>query len=373
MKGKEYFDISGSDVAILSVSPAKQKGNLTASIENGQLKLAYKGTGTAKYTLSVQNKAKWTQPIKITGKVSKVNVSKLALKASKTKVTINTNYPEIVTVGISVKGNSSLPVELSSICSPNTDALLIDTDSETKTIKIHLDPNKTIAARKYTVTVEGKIGENKIKKTKVTITVTDKKPTVKLSAKGSINVANREASGITYTASIKNTDAVIAKAVITNENALYYKVHMEDEKKFSIKALPNVPITAGKKSQIKLRIVLSNGYVLADDIAVTIKPVSKLPNIKVSATKGTIDKNGADVLPVRLAYDKGVTISDVRFTGKNSENFIITRKDEHLLNIRLSDKGANLRKGKYTLKYEMSISGTDNKKKVTKSIKITVK
>lgn len=203
---KTVFDLSGS---VLELVSAKTKAEgLTATVENGSLKLTQTGAKGGKYTLNVTN-PNWTKTLTLTGKISKVDVAKLTMKASKTKATLNTKYNDRVAINLSVKGNASLPVVIETEVKPVSDALAIVVSEDNKHMTLGVAEGKTLAAGKYTISVVGKIGEEKTKATKLTLTVTDKEPEVKLSAKGSINILNRDLSGITYTAAVKNTDADI--------------------------------------------------------------------------------------------------------------------------------------------------------------------
>ena len=199
-----------------------------------------------KYTFNVTN-PNWTKTLTLTGKISKVDVKKLTMKASKTKATLNTKYKDSVTVNVSVKGNASLPVVIDKEVKPATDALAIVVSEDNKRITFGVAEGKTLAAGKYTISIAGKIGEEKTKATKLTLTVTDKEPEVKLSAKESINILNRDLSGITYTATIKNTDAGIKSVELTDDSVLTFKIAKGNNKTFVLKALKDAAAIDTKK------------------------------------------------------------------------------------------------------------------------------
>lgn len=378
LNSKNPYNISGCSIKVdtLTVTPSAQKDKLQIGVDNGQLKLTYTGNGTAKYTFYAVN-PNWTKDIKISGKITKVDIKKLSLKASKTKATINIHnditIPETAQIDFSVKGNCSLPIVLKHSCTPESDALKIEADKENKKITISTDKEKSISPRKYTIKVWGEINGQATKQTKLTITVTDKIPTFKLSAKGSINLANRDISGVAYTAAIKNTDAEISKVKITDSNMLRFSVKKNSGKKFTVKALKTAnDLQKNQKYTIKLRLTLSNGYQFPVDV--TVKPTIKLPKLKVSVPKKpTLELQSGKTVSLRLNYDKGYVISDAKLTSKNSEYFTITMNGQNALAIRLADDEASLPPKIYSLKYQIYIAGADNTKPITKNIKITVK
>jgi len=372
LSGKAVYDITDSAVELLNVSPASQNGQLQAAVKDGQLQLTYKGTGTAKYKLKVSN-PNWTKDLNLSGKIAKVDVSKLALKSEKTKAILNTTYQETVKSVFSVKGNNSLPVELKYSWTPQTDALMVEITGN-KNITVRVAPDKTAAPRKYTLKVWGELDGAKTKAASLAVTVTDKAPAVKLSAKGSINMANRELSGITYTANIKNTDAGISKVAIVDENTLRFSVKKDDSRKLSMKALKKAKgIEKNRKYSVKVHIQLSNGY--EQDVTVTVKPVNKFPKLTVNAPKKpVITQSAKNAVWVKLAAENGYEIEKiVLVNGKGSENFTLTMQGQTMFSIQLADHVSEIVAKTYTVKYQVYFAGADNSKPMTKSMKIAVK
>lgn len=372
LSGKTVYDVTDSAVELLSVSPANQNGQLQASVKAGKLQLIYKGTGTAKYKLKVSN-PNWTQDLKLAGKITKADVSKLVLKADKTKAILNTAYQETVKSVFSVKGNDSLPVELKYSWTPQTDALMVEI-TDNKNVTVRVAPDQTVAPRKYTLKVWGELDGVKTKTANLAVTVTDKAPIIKLSAKGSINMANREMSGITYTATIKNTDASILKAAIVDDNILRFSVKKDDSKKLTMKALKSAKgIEKNRKYPVKVHLQLSNGY--EQDVIVNVKPVNKLPKITVNAPKKpTITQSARNPIWVKLAVENGYEIDKiVLVNGKGSENFTLTGHGQTMFSIQLADNANEIAAKTYTVKYQVYFVGADNSKPMTKSVKITVK
>jgi len=371
LSGKNVYDISNSVVEIVSVNPASQKENFQSTVEAGRLLLTYHGTGTARYKLKVKN-PNWAKDINLSGKISKVNVSKLSLKATATKAILNTKYQEMIQTGFSVKGNDSLPVILKYECIPQTDGLKIET-LENKLITVSAAQDKTVAPGKYKLKIWGEIDTAKTKASNLTITVTDKEPAIKLSAKGSINIANRDFSEMIYTATIKNTDAVLSKVEIADRNVLRFGVKKEDCKKFAIKALKSAKdIEKNKKYPVKIRISLSNGYVC--DMTATIKPINKLPKIKVIAPKNpVISRNTKNPIKITLTPENGYEVQRVVLVEqKGSENFWLSMNEQNIIIFGVAKNSSVLTEKSITLKYQIYITGADNSKPMTKNLKISI-
>lgn len=373
---KAVFDLSGSSFEAV---PAKTKAeHITAAVENGSLKLTQSGENAkgGKYVFNVTN-PNWTKTLTLTGKISKVDVSKLTMKASKTKATLNTKYNDSVKIDISVKGNESLPVVLEPTVAPQTDALKVQVSGNHKSITLSTAEGKQLASGKYTISVAGKIGEEKTKVTKLVLTVTDKEPEVKLSAKGSINILNRDLSGITYTATIKNTDAQIQSAVLTGNSVLAFKVVKNDGSSLTLKALKTAKsIDTKTPYEIKLMLTLTNGAVIKDgkNVTLKVKPVDKLPKIKVDAPKKPVlSKSAKNGVAVKLDVEAGYQIDRIELDGKDKDKFDVQMNGQESFTISLAKNAGSIDSKAYSVKYKLYFAGANaNTKQLTKSIKITV-
>lgn len=373
---KEVFDLSGSSFAI--VSEKTKAENLTASVENGSLKLTQTGENAkgGKYTFNVTN-PNWTKVLTLTGKISRVDVAKLTMKMSRTKATLNTTNNDSVKISLSVKGNASLPVVIETGVKPVTDALAIKVSEDNKDITLGVAEGKSLALGKYTISVAGTIGEEKTKATKLTLTVTDKTPEVKFSAKGSINILNRDLSGITYTAAIKNTDAEIESAEITGDSVSTFKVVKNDGKKLTLKALKGAKdINTKKPYEVKLKLTLSNGAVIENVKGVTlkVKPVDKLPKIKLDAPrKPAISKAAKGGVAVQLDMEAGYRIAKVELDGKDKDKFAVTQNGQSAFTISLAENADSIVAKSYSVKYKLYFDGANaTTRQITKSIKIKV-
>ncbi len=370
---KTVFDLSG---AAFEPVTNKTKAQISAAVENGRLKLTQTGEKDGKYTFNVTN-PNWTKTLTLTGKISKVDVKKLTMKASKTKATLNTKYKDSVIVNVSVKGNASLPVVIDKEVKPATDALAIVVSEDNKRITFGVAEGKTLAAGKYTISIAGKIGEEKTKATKLTLTVTDKEPEVKLSAKGSINILNRDLSGITYTATIKNTDAGIKSVELTDDSVLTFKIAKGNEKTFVLRTLKDAAAIDTKKPyEVKVKLTLSNGAVIKDTKGVTlkVKPTDKLPKVKINAPKKpAVSKAQKNSVAVKLDMEAGYRLAKIELDGKDKEKFAAAINGQSAFTISLAPVAGEVAPKAYTVKYKLYFEGANTTTKpMTKSIKITV-
>ncbi len=357
LSGKEEYDISGAEVKSVSAS----KNDVTASVEDGKLKLGYTGSKSTSYKLTLEND-NWAKDVTVSGKISKTDFSKLSLKASKTKATINTKYPESITVSFAIKGNSGLEFTTKYQVAKSDAPITVTEDGNSLVITA----NTGAKNGNYKISVWGQSadGSAETKKTTLTVAVTDKEPTVKLSAKGSLNVLNSE-SGITYTAVIKNMDATVAE--VTNLNNDNFDVTIADSNKLFIKASDEASIKAGTKYTAGFDIVLSNGYTLSGN-EVKIKPVSKLPKIKAVTTNASMASD--DSADIGLTYEDGYTISSVELvSSKDSAYFDISIDEHNTVTIGLKDAASKPSKKSCTLKYKVYLEGTD--KAVSLKLKVT--
>lgn len=356
LSGKEEYDISGAEVKSVSAS----KNDVTASVEDGKLKLGYTGSKSTSYKLTLEND-NWAKDVTVSGNISKTDFSKLSLKASKTKATINTKYPESITVSFAIKGNSGLEFTTKYQVAKSDAPITVAEDGNSLVISANTGAKKG----NYKISVWGQSadGSAETKKTTLTVAVTDKEPTVKLSAKGSLNVLNSE-SGITYTAVIKNMDATVAE--VTNLNNDNFEITNDGNKLF-LKASDGASIKAGTKYTAGFDLELSNNHTLHVN-EVKIKPVSKLPKIKAVTTNASMASD--DSADIGLTYEDGYTISSVELvSSKDSAYFDISIDEHNTVTIGLKDATSKPSKKSCTLKYKVYLEGTD--KAVSLKLKVT--
>lgn len=384
---KEVALGAGSEVTSMTDTVTAEKQ------QNGQLLLKYSGTKTKSYKLSVTDK-NWTAPLTLTGKITMVK--SIATALGTTSVTMNMAHNK------QTNGVLTIPVEAKNNMESITRIETIGADSKTKKLlesgylsisfqrsgqyfELGLAENVPagIKAGTYTIAVTGYIAldgeEFKLTKAnlKVKLVNATTKPDVKLTAKSSINLANREGTAIIYTPKITNMTTTITGVKATGENAKYFKTKLLSDGKIEVRAVPEVSMST-VKYPLGLEMTFANNA-LPVVKNVNIKPTNKLPSIKASATKGTIYK--ASVNNVKWSVynagdfgsieDKGITVVET----KASANFNFSVSKTNVITVSLKPEvKRTIKKGTYTISYQVKVKdAAANVKPKTLKMTITIK
>lgn len=384
---KEVALGAGSEVTSMTDTVTAEK------TQNGQLLLKYSGTKTKSYKLSVTDK-NWTAPLTLTGKITMVK--SIATALGTTSVTMNMAHNK------QTNGVLTIPVEAKNNMESITRIETVGADSKTKKLLesgylsisfqrsgqyFELGLAETvpagIKAGTYTIAVTGYIAldgeEFKLTKAnlKVKLVNATTKPDVKLTAKSSINLANREGTAIIYTPKITNMTTTITGVKATGENANYFKTKLLSDGKIEVRAVPGVSMST-VKYPLGLEMTFANNA-LPVVKNVNIKPTNKLPSIKASATKGTIYK--ASVNNVKWSVynagdfgsieDKGITVVET----KASANFNFSVSKTNVITVSLKPEvKRTIKKGTYTISYQVKVKdAAANVKPKTLKMTITIK
>lgn len=384
---KEVALGAGSEVTSMTDTVTAEK------TQNGQLLLKYSGTKTKSYKLSVTDK-NWTAPLTLTGKITMVK--SIATALGTTSVTMNMAHNK------QTNGVLTIPVEAKNNMESITRIETVGADSKTKKLLesgylsisfqrsgqyFELGLAETvpagIKAGTYTIAVTGYIAldgeEFKLTKAnlKVKLVNATTKPDVKLTAKSSINLANREGTAIIYTPKITNMTTTITGVKATGENAKYFKTKLLSDGKIEVRAVPEVSMST-VKYPLGLELTFANNA-LPVVKNVNIKPTNKLPSIKASATKGTIYK--ASVNNVKWSVynagdfgsieDKGITVVET----KASANFNFSVSKTNVITVSLKPEvKRTIKKGTYTISYQVKVKdAAANVKPKTLKMTITIK
>ncbi len=367
--GKQKVDAAGM---IFGSAKSKLEGITLTGNGNG-VDISYSGRKSGIYQVSISSDD-WTGDVTAQGKITVVDRKKLALEADTVKVTINTNeaYNETVHVAVGIKGNRGIPVVLNA--SESKQRLTIAEEKDGFEISAPAGTPKGT----YKVKITGNVGGTAVKAVTVTVTVTDKAPEVKLSAKGSINLADRAHTGMTYTVTLKNLPVgLVAEDVLLDENsAKYFSAEVENGK-VAVRALDAARIHAKQKYPVTMTLILSNGMeVTAKPVNVT--PVDKLPKVKVTTVNGKIYKTGE--APNLAVYDlksgtAGIRLNVLRMSVEQDkkgvfQNFEVDLEEDR---IKVSLTNTNLKAGTYNLNCRLIVSEADNSKPVKVKLKVVVK
>lgn len=364
--GKTIVDTDGMTFANVTLS------GVELTEQNGRVSVDCPGSKSGSYKTTV-SKDTWTSDVTVSGKVSVVDAKKLALEASVSKITINTNEGcnEPVTVSVAVKGNSAIPVTLNATETKNT---LTIVEESLDTFEI----SAPVGAKKgsYKVKITGTVNGVAVKPVTVTVTLTDKTPEVKVSAKGSINLANRAGTFIVYTPSVKNLPESLSveDVQLDTESSRLFSADLEGGK-VVVKAFNGTKIRAKQKYSVNMTFILNNGMEVTTAKAVTITPVDKLPKVKVANISTNLYKtDSSHEARYQLRLDNGYTISRLIVEPDKKglyQNFDVTLNEDNTVSVNLNRK--DLKAGTYNLTCQVIIAEADNSKPVKVKLKVVVK
>ncbi len=366
LNGKTPVDTEGMEFADITLSGLSMK-------ENGEgVEVDYTQTKGGNYRVSI-HKDTWTCDVTASGKISVLEAKKLALAADVTKAVINVSaeeYREPVEVRICVKGNDGIAPELSV---KEAKGVLNIEQSEPGVFRI----SAPMGAKKgsYPVVINGTVNGTAVKKVTVTVTVTEKAPEVKLSAKGSINIANRKNTSVVYTPSVKNLSAGLSVESV--------ELDQESRKKFSaemaegrivLKALPET-VLRSEKCKVSMIYTLSNGMKVASVKPVTVSLTEKLPKVRAVAHRTNLYRtNPGYTAQYQLQLDEAYEIERLRVVEDKkgvSGKFDVSMDENHVVTVRLAGQG--WKAGTYNLTCQVILHEAANKKPVSVKLKVVVK
>jgi hypothetical protein len=210
-----------------------------------------------------------------------------------------------------------------------------------------------------------------LKKTTLSIVLTNKVPTVSLTAKGSIDLIQRADTSILYTPKVTNVTAQVVDVRLKGTYAKYFESQMEDGKiKISV---TDAPMSTKISYSVDVVSILDNGMEVTKNVK--IKPVSKNPKVTAGLTKGILFKASGNLARFGLASSVETAEIEqvVRVTDKNSKYFDFAYEDDKVT-ISLSEEAAKLKPGNYTISYKVYFEGAAyNVAPVTMKFTATVK
>lgn len=365
-QGKVQIDTTG--MIFMNAQPQ----NVALAAENGNVKVTLNGTKAVSYKVNVR-KETWTSDVTVKGKIKLVDAKKLAITTNAKKFVANTNaaYNEEIIIKANVKGNCGLPVVLQAKDTKKA-LTVVKKSADTFAVSVPAETKKG----SYKIQIIGTIGGVSLKSTTVTVSVTNAAPTAKLSAKGSINLANRANSGITYKVALKNlpADLTVTKVTLDAVNNELFGATIENGT-VVVRALKGAKLKAKQSYAVNMTFTLSNGKKISTGKAVVIKPVDKLPKIKVKAISQNLYKTNDDkVASYQLQYDAAYTVNRIYVEADKkgvSENFDVVLKEGNVVEVSLKNGG--LKSGTYNITCKAIVNEADNSKPVKVKLKVVVK
>lgn len=340
----------------------------------GMLKVAYTGSKKGSYKVKIR-KNTWASGVEmeLKGAISVLDPAKAKLEADLSKVTININkdYVSPVTVTAGIKGcGAAADVQAEPAGNKDVQALAVENLGGGN---IKITPKDGAAKGSYKVSVSGTVNGTPVKKTSVKVTLTDKAPAVKLSAKGQINLANREGTSIVYTPALKNLpEALFIKEVgldNTVPDSRFFHVALGDDGRAVLTAVAGKAINPATKYKPILVFTLNDGKIVKTDAGFTVRVVNKLPKVTAATLSGAVCKtNAGHKASYKLNAGNGYTINNVTTDDANFK--VVFHGGTDTVSVSLSDK-ANVTAGKkYMVPCKIYIKGADN---TTKPLTVKLK
>ncbi len=353
-----------TETSCVDYTVTKTEGDgVTLTQDAGLIKVAYTGDKNGTYKAKIR-KATWAPGVEmeLKGKVSVLDPAKAKIGADVSKLTINISegYGAPVTITAGIKG-SSVSVDLTAAPEKDKDAQAV-TAEVLGSGKIRITPKDGAAKGSYKVAVNGTVNGTAVKGLSVKVTLTDKAPEVKLSAKGKINLANREGTSVVYTPTLKNLPETLSiksvKMDKTAQDSGFFRVRFEDGKVIMTTVTGK---TMDPKTKYKpvLIFMLSNGKSLKTDAKFTVSVTNKLPKISVTTLSSALcNVNAGHRASYVLNAGNGYTISNVTTNDANCK--VTFDSTSSIVSVSLSDN-ANVAAGKkYTVPCTVYIKGADN-------------
>ena len=355
--------------------------------EEGKIQVSYLKNKNISYKAELTS-SRWTQPLPLKGKISVNAPGKLEMVLENSKVILNKEYniqkQGKLEIPVGVKNNSTIIEKVTYQIDKNNRALfdkgyLYLTFSQTEQ-KLYLGLNKgmgeDIKAGTYKVNLIGHVeyGNNSslysLKATTLTITISDKAPTVALKASGSIDLVRRAATAIIYTPTFKNVTAKAKSVTLSGAYAEYFTASVEYGK-IVVRAVEGKAMSTKLSYPVKIELTLDNGARLSP-IEVKIKPVNKLPKVTAELTKATLYKAYSGELSFKVKTGNDIVeISGIRpVADKNSKCFDI-RGIGSEVTVTLNEEAKKMKPGNYTISYIVDIKDAAYDVKPT-TLKLTV-
>ncbi len=337
---------------------------VTLTQDAGIIKLAYAGDKNGAYKVKIRRNT-WAAgaELELKGKVSVLDPAKVKIGADVSKLTINISegYGAPVTITAGIMG-SSVPVELTA--APEKDK---DMQAVTAEVlgggKIRITPKNGAVKGSYKVAVNGTVSGKPIKGLSVKVTLTDKAPEVSLSAKGKINLANRDGTSVVYTPKLKNLPETLSVKSVrldkTAKDSGFFRVKLSDDGKAVLTAVTGKAMNPKTKYKPVLIFILSNGKTVKTNEKFTISVTNKLPKVTVTTLSSVLcSANAGHRASYKLNAGNGYTISNVTSNDANCKVTFDGKTDT--VYVSLSENADVTAGKKYTVPCTVYIKGADN-------------
>ncbi len=408
--GIKNADALSWDRLAIGVVSGKAKGNFEAVLQKEEQAILLQGKNlnqTESFRMTIPLRAEnWTEAVNLTCSV-KVNLKNPSIVSEKRTLQLNANEAymgwdaDVTAIRWKNGGDvlTSQDVRVSVYCDPKdakAKALVADSgvvftvnrENGAYQVRVRLN-NKSVkvGSYKYIVQVSGK-KDGKIWKTPLTVKVVNTKPdkAIKIAAKGSIDVLNREGSFMTLTPSLKAVNGTFAipdnrEVKLTGHDAHLFRARWNDDgKTIELRAKENVTLVIKYNYAVTPIVSIQNVNGETEEIrTASVKFKLKQGSVKVSAAPKTtlmysnaynaaaIDMKGA------LKGAAAPEIENVTLVG-NTDAFTYVYNKDGKGTLTMKRTGCAVKGKRYSLRFRVTFAEqADNVKPVTVKYAVTVK
>lgn len=350
--------------------------------ENGRLELIYTGNSGATVTI------KWKSPLYLLPVNIKVKISvigKPQFSVPYKTVILNTLFKEETAVPVDVKG-SEYPLDegsfkwkmnkgLQQLYDTGAVGIRYDEDDQMLYLKIK-DADQIVKSGVYQITLNGTVAEGiAVSRGILTVKIETKEPVLKVTAKGSIDLLNREQSCMILTPTLQNMSATIENVEVVGTYSDCFYAELDEFGKILLYAEEDATLRTKVKYPVKIRAILDNEeIIISNDLNIT--PMERLPKLLTSASKITLYR----ALPleknyrVSVAMGSNAKIEDICMVKvKNADYFQYVYEDNGTGILSLNPDAA-IKAGNYTLSFMVYYEGRGiSSKPATVRLTVTVK
>lgn len=339
-------------------------------------------------------KENYSKPVKLSFTI-KVNTKAPKLVLSKKALTLNKNAAvapyEADTLSFTVKDAPIADIVKLSVKAADAKSqkemgrsIVVETDALTDSVTASLNDVKTLKKGTYKFTVYAELTNECKVSTTVSVKVVDvvAQKTVKLAAKGKIDVLNRDTTKVVYTPKYSNVSGEVATVKLTGRSSHLFDAKVVDGKIVLTVAcgeetchdencqnkehLDAVKLVTKYNYGVKMQITLTNGCKFVTN-EMKIKLTQSKPKVTV-APKQNVMFNTVDDHSVAVTFNAATADID-RIELTNFTNVFAYEGG----NLVLKDKGAVAKGKTYTLKFNVYFEGcVDSEKPVSVSYKVKV-
>lgn len=318
----------------------------------------------------------WTHKVNISHCIKNVAAPEIALQEK--KVMLNTAVTGKTILDVSVKNDvdkiariTFADPEKAKVKAMEEGYIIAQFNMTGQTISLQVNPKAP--AGRYEILLDAKIYEGghyvDCKQLKLPVIISSKTPTVKLSAKGKIDVLDRSNTSILYIPKLSEVSGTVKKVSLKGAYASKFHAVVVDDT-ISLTAKNDVEFSTQDIYKIAVVLTLENGCELTSPI-MNVKVTQSKPALTTSASKVTMYRKVPD-------YSRGYIVKP-KVKNFVIEDIILTNYTDDFTfdagtNMLTLKEGTTLKAGTYKLKFKVCFRGEAmNTKDITTTLNVVVK